>query len=451
MAEHRHVQLYSYEELVSNIHRTVGVTVSQRDLAQPMAQLVELLYVKFLYIIFGFDFEDYTRNLHNEPDPQYADSFVVKVVLRHLKQIMRLTSETSWIEGKTPIPLENVRISDITEPTPARTKVILSTLINLVNLRDGEMDIFAEVLERFTAASNQRETSSKQIERLKAENEAAKAVIDQKNKALEEDLKKKEEREQELAEAERARKKTKQELKEIKNEMKQKIEQKENLANQVSDWERRNLDLQRRLVRSPDRVKNEILNMGDDVAQKREQVFSREEMNRAQRAKLDALQVIEKHMETLQDNLVTLQDIQQERNKQLSVVQSIRDQLEKQRIEYEDAMANKDSWEKKGETARQRITAYELKMAAERRDIELRTAEAKEEYERVTEERSQTDHRIDDDRAHAVEIQREIDTMIHEAEKMIQQTLNDYWRLTKQADEYMATIAKRLHFPLPTS
>lgn len=269
MAEHRHVQLYSYEELVSNIHRTVGVTVSQRDLAQPMAQLVELLYVKFLYIIFGFDFEDYTRNLHNEPDPQYADSFVVKVVLRHLKQIMRLTSETSWIEGKTPIPLENVRISDITEPTPARTKVILSTLINLVNLRDGEMDIFAEVLERFTAASNQRETSSKQIERLKAENEAAKAVIDQKNKALEEDLKKKEEREQELAEAERARKKTKQELKEIKNEMKQKIEQKENLANQVSDWERRNLDLQRRLVRSPDRVKNEILNMGDDVAQKK--------------------------------------------------------------------------------------------------------------------------------------------------------------------------------------
>lgn len=39
------------------------------------------------------------------------------MVLRYLRNILRLASGISWIEGKTPVPFDVVRISDITEPS----------------------------------------------------------------------------------------------------------------------------------------------------------------------------------------------------------------------------------------------------------------------------------------------------------------------------------------------
>jgi hypothetical protein len=45
---------------------------------------------------------------------------------------MRLTHGTSWIEGKTPVPFDLVRISDITEPSaPFYCGFSCSVLIHL--------------------------------------------------------------------------------------------------------------------------------------------------------------------------------------------------------------------------------------------------------------------------------------------------------------------------------
>jgi hypothetical protein len=65
----RHLQLYSYEALVGNIQRTTGITVSQRELSQPTAGLVEVLYMKFIQIIFALDFEEYVSDLYQQCDP----------------------------------------------------------------------------------------------------------------------------------------------------------------------------------------------------------------------------------------------------------------------------------------------------------------------------------------------------------------------------------------------
>jgi hypothetical protein len=68
----------------------------------------------------------------------------------------------------------------------------------------------------------------------------------------------------------------------------------QSLNDQVNESERRNNELRGRLVRSPDRVKTEIGNIGDEVAEKREVVQAAEEMNRNLQAKLDKLQQIER-------------------------------------------------------------------------------------------------------------------------------------------------------------
>jgi hypothetical protein len=65
----QHLQLYTYESLVSNIQRTINVTVTQRDLAQPTGHTVELLYLKFIHVIYALDIDDYLHDLYNQSEP----------------------------------------------------------------------------------------------------------------------------------------------------------------------------------------------------------------------------------------------------------------------------------------------------------------------------------------------------------------------------------------------
>ncbi|PVG02843.1 hypothetical protein CPB86DRAFT_548522 [Serendipita vermifera] len=173
----RHLQLYSYDQLVGDIQRTTSITLSQRDLAHPTAGLVELLYMRFIKILFSLEFENYVSDLYEECDPQYADSFVLKNILRYLRIILRLSSGTAWIDGKTPVPFDTIKISDITEPSPARTKVILSCLINLVNLHDGELKFYGSSKLQLERLTEEKTKCAKDIEALTAEVEEQRSVV----------------------------------------------------------------------------------------------------------------------------------------------------------------------------------------------------------------------------------------------------------------------------------
>ncbi|KAG8758686.1 kinetochore-associated Ndc80 complex subunit nuf2 [Serendipita sp. 396] len=450
MAAVQHVQLHTYDALVNNIQRTIGIAVTPRDLAQPTSQLVEMLYIKFIHILFAFEFEEYLADLHHHPEPQFADAFVVKILVRYLKRIFVLTTGTSWVDGKIPVPFESVRISDITEPVAVRTKVILSALINMVNLRDGEVVLFTEATQLYFGEADRHKSSTERIEKLTTEITEQRLIADKRRKQLEDELKKKETKEQELAEVEKIRRRAKQEFKDVKRTYEEMLERQRELSQQLMEAERKNNDLKERLVRSPDRFRRELGDLADDAAEKREQVAMKDEKNRGLRAKVDKLQDIEKDLKSIEEHLMTLQIVLKERKEQLETVQSIKEGTERRKIEYRDMLANKESWEKKGEAARQRLTAYEIKIATERREIETKTGQAKEEYEQVTEERKRSDYRIDGDNARANELEKEISSIIAHAEREIHDTLGDYWRLRQQADEYMGIIAKRLHLQLPS-
>jgi len=60
------------------------------------------------------------------------------------------------------------------------------------------------------------------------------------------------------------------------------------------EYETKRLDLQRKLVKSPERVRSEISSKAEEVLEKREQVQAREEMTRGLQSKLDRLRQIEK-------------------------------------------------------------------------------------------------------------------------------------------------------------
>jgi hypothetical protein len=60
------------------------------------------------------------------------------------------------------------------------------------------------------------------------------------------------------------------------------------------EYETKKLDLQRKLVKSPERVRSEISSKAEEVLEKRDQVQAREEMTRGLQSKLDRLRQIEK-------------------------------------------------------------------------------------------------------------------------------------------------------------
>jgi hypothetical protein len=125
------------------------------------------------------------------------------------------------------------------------------------------------------------------------------------------------------------------------------------------EYETKRLDLQRKLVKSPERVRSEISSKAEEVLEKKEQVQAREEMTRGLQSKLDRLRQIEKVspsrwfadfklIESLQDcqavknHLETLQGVLNDRGEQQALVQSLTDDLEKHRIAYKEELASKE-------------------------------------------------------------------------------------------------------------
>ncbi|PVG02842.1 hypothetical protein CPB86DRAFT_725248 [Serendipita vermifera] len=225
----------------------------------------------------------------------------------------------------------------------------------------------------------------------------------------------------------------------------------ESVNKQVSECERKNVDLQRRLVKSPERVKSNISDMGDEVVKKKGQVQALEDLNRAFRSKVDRLNDIIANNKAIKAHLVTIEDVLKEKGTQASLVHSMMEDIKKLKIDHKDELDKKDTWEKKGEAARDRIATFESRASNERKVLAEKTQEVNEEYERATRERSEGDHRFDEGKEMAMELEREIATMIADTERAIREALGDYWRMMKQADEYISVIAKRLQLPLPTS
>lgn len=56
------------------------------------------------------------------------------------------------------------------------------------------------------------------------------------------------------------------------------------------------------------------------------------------------------------------------------------------------------------------MVTFQMRMATERNDLVARLAEAKEEYERVTQERGEADERMDADRKMISEIEKEVNS-----------------------------------------
>lgn len=61
--------------------------------------------------------------------------------------------------------------------------------------------------------------------------------------------------------------------------------------------------------------------------------------------------------------------------------------------------------------ARERVEIFQSRISNERHDLATKTVEVNEEYERVTQERSRADHRIDEDNELAVEMEKEVNTV----------------------------------------
>lgn len=66
------------------------------------------------------------------------------------------------------------------------------------------------------------------------------------------------------------------------------------LSESVADSERRITELRRRIVKSPERVKTEIHNMGDIVLERRQEVQQHQELYGSLQAKFDKLVIIER-------------------------------------------------------------------------------------------------------------------------------------------------------------
>lgn len=141
-------------------------------------------------------------------------------------------------------------------------------------------------------------------------------------------------------------------------------------------------------------------------------------------------QVLRKHLQTLEEAL-------KDRGEQDALVQSIREEMEKQHIAHKEEtsalvvrpffdihspvimLRTLQGWEERGEGAKDRLASLEKRIAHERQELATRTTEANAEYQTATKEREHADTRIDSESRVALDLEREVGRCVFEGWRVL--------------------------------
>ncbi|KAJ3047943.1 kinetochore-associated Ndc80 complex subunit nuf2 [Rhizophlyctis rosea] len=360
------------------------IPFSDEDLQKPSQHRVLAVYEAFAEILMGVTRESALQQQHNfaimqilEYPDMHAESIGLMSFYRQLKKLMN------------EVGVEDFSMIDILRPEGQRLRRILSAVINFVKFREERMQVFEmltlksdELQEQRTELEKRNKDLSERVNRLRlerAEQEPALQTLRDANSALTAELR-------ELSKKQNILTSEAESLKNEKNELAAKASKAQNM---IANLKQECTRLKGRIVHSPEKLKQAIVDMKNAEAAEKAQVLATEKRIRELQAKIEMMNVVEEDVSAC---LKLMQECETERAKAeeaMRKVASEKEAIEKKRGEERDLEIKEQQLNRQHTSATEKLVRLEKHQTVKAEGTERRLVKVKEEYEKAVREREE--------------------------------------------------------------
>ncbi|TYJ51731.1 hypothetical protein B9479_007683 [Cryptococcus floricola] len=340
--------------------------------------------------------------------------------------------------------INDFAMADLTRPEPVRFRKALSGIMNFAKFRDERMQTHAIYQEAYVKqqrkALEMRQKSidlERQLQEIAKRNEADRPQSEkaqQRNEGLR----------SELMELNTARVKITHEYDELKKEKQQFLELVASNTKVMTQMDLQKAAAESRLVQSPDRLRRHISEMTYSIQSEKARLASFQQKARELSNRLDVISSLEVDLKSLID---LEHGIQEQRGKAEETKRgkaTLEGRLEGKRIESQSLSAKLEQLQKQLLNASHKLGRQEEMRKEMREKGAKRIEELKAEYMKRTKERHEWQSKRDTLLAQQKKLESEMNAYITKHENEINELLQEYWSMRRQAEDYMNMMTVKL-------
>ncbi|EPT01833.1 hypothetical protein FOMPIDRAFT_1029606 [Fomitopsis schrenkii] len=340
---------------------------------------------------------------------------------------------------------------DIYAPEPERTRAIFSAFINFVKFCEQCETFISGLRERSSAVIEERDRVAQRLVETKqkiafikakrAEDEPKCEQLRRENTSMTEQLIKYKETQHAFLEK----------LEKLKQDVEALLQHKEGVNNETAIVTEKINRTKSRIVQDPERIKRNIATMSATVNEDKKTNASHEGKIRDLQAKITALLNIEKDVRSCIEQLQMIEKESNTLDVSQKALADLRDQLDQKKGERLELDMRRERVHKQLANAQVKLERAQQN-AEERRAQSQQTLERlQEEYEKMVVDRQVNDRKVEELRADADEVERQMAEHLRKSQAELTELLSEYWRLRHETEVYMETLANKLGMQVRSS
>ncbi|CAD6564978.1 MAG: kinetochore-associated Ndc80 complex subunit nuf2 [Tremellales sp. Tagirdzhanova-0007] len=396
----------------------LGITVQQEDVTKPSAQSAQMIYAALLDALMGAPME-----LLEQPKAAlmgmmeykelYGDALHFTMFLHHCRELSVLCGIT------------NFSISDLTRPEGARLRTILSGIMNFAKFRD-EREAFHQAL---------KQKVQKQADNAK---NAADTPLTEEARTRNEGIR------NELLELRSQQVKLSHEVEELKTEKKSISNQARSKMEDITNLTSQAAQARSRLVQSPERIKRHIADMSSSTAAEKAALAGYQRKARELGNRIDVIAGLEMDLKGLIDLEKGIDEQRGKVEEAKRAMQALEERMSAKTIEFKGHEARLEQLERQLHNAGEKLLRQQEMVKDMRERAKSKMASLKADYVVRAKERGLWQKEREQILAEQREVEAEMATFVAKHEGEINELLQEYWTMRKQAEDYMNTMTVKL-------
>ncbi|EIW60678.1 kinetochore-associated Ndc80 complex subunit NUF2 [Trametes versicolor FP-101664 SS1] len=414
-----------------------GYSVSPEQVARPTSDFVLGVYSACLEQLTGITLETLQEPIEQgltttETPDMYSQALAHNLLLYHIQRLAHAAK------------IEDFSAKDLYFPEPDRTRAVFSAFINFIKFTEQSEAFINRLRNQSSAVIKERQAVLEETAELqqrvsefkikRAEDEPKCAALREENTTLMEQVISYKDKQMGFL----------QEVERLKQEKAALVAEKEKVAAEMATSSENINRTRTRIVQSPERIKRTISTMGHSAAEEKRTVASNEAKTRDLQTKIAALLNIEKDVRSCVEQLQVIEKEMRTLDAAQKELADLKDTLDRKKGERAELIMRRERVHKQFSNAHEKLERAQ-RHAEDKRLASQQTLERlQREYEEMSVERRDNDRQVEELRAEADEIERQMAEHTKTSQGEMNELLAEYWKLRHETEIYMETLANKL-------
>ncbi|KAI0646761.1 Nuf2 family-domain-containing protein [Trametes meyenii] len=414
-----------------------GYSVSPEQVARPTSDFVLGVYSACLEQLTGITLdvlqEPIEQALATTDNPDlYSQALAHNLLLYHIQRFAHAAK------------IEDFSARDLYFPDPDRTRAVFSAFINFIKFTEQSEAFITRLRHQSTTVIKERQAVTEETAELeqrmsefkvrRAEDEPKCEALRQENAALMEQVIAYKDRQMGFL----------QDVESLKQEKAALVAEKERVVSEMNAATENINRTRSRIVQSPERIKRNISSMGHTAVEEKRAVVANEAKTRDLQAKIAALLNIEKDVRSCVEQLQVIEKEMRVLDAAQKELGDLKDTLDRKKGERAELVMRRERVHKQFSNAQEKLERAQ-RHAEDKRLASQQTLERlQREYEEMSVERRDNDRQVEELRAEADEVERQMAEHMKTNQAELNELLAEYWKLRHETEVYMETLANKL-------